>query len=617
LISRDGLAGDCPFHAAKAARPIKQTAILNYCEGDPLPAPSIQEAMKRHQSGDLAGAEVVYREILAKEPENGPALHYLGLLCHQSRRSEEGLEMLRQSVNDNPDIPEFHCNLGVALRDLGGFEESLAHLSRAIHLRPLYPEALNNLGDLLRVVGKLHEAAEVLKHSIQVHDSAAARHNLALTFIADSKIPQAIAAARCGVKLKPTDMNLRKTLARAVALAGDRDAALKAWWETVEANPLDGEAWFGLGNIQRERGEMPEAAAAYERAVQFRPDDGDLLNNFGATMTDLGQPARAIDFGRQALKLRPDAEEIRYNLSLALLMNGELAEGWNCYESRWHCEGHKETLPPLRKPLWDGQDITGKTLLLRTEQGCGDAIQFARYIPLLARRGVKIILQCQAELVSLFSKLEGAQRVIARGEPIGEFNFHLPLVSLPRIFGTTLGTIPADIPYLPADAGKIAQWTSRLARISGFKCGLVWAGNPAHKNDRNRSLPPDVLQPLGEIAGVRFISLQKDFSGPLPAGAMDISADLPDFSDSAAAISQMDLVISADTSIAHLAGALGKPVWTMIPFGPDWRWMIGREDSPWYPTMRLFRQTQRGDWAGVVQRISKELKSLTNRAAAA
>jgi Flp pilus assembly protein TadD len=573
--------------------------------------------MKRHQSGDLAGEEVVYREILAEQPENGPAMHYLGLLCHQSRRSDEGLEMLRQSVNDNPDVPEYHCNLGVALRDLGGFEESLAHFSRAIQLRPKHPEALNNLGDLLRIAGKLHEAREVLSHSIMLHDSPEARHNMALTFLNDGKFAKAAAAARRGVELKPGDSGLRRTLARALAGAGNPAAAIQTWWDAVETNPMDGESWFGLGNALRERGDMPEAAESYERALQFRPNDADLLSNLSATMTDLGRPARGVQLGRNALKLRPDVQEIRYNLSLALLMNGELTEGWDHYESRWHCEGYKGSLPELRKPQWDGSDIAGKTLLLRAEQGCGDAIQFARYIPMLARTGAKILLQCQGELVSLLSKIGGVERVIARGAEIGEYDCHLPLVSLPRIFGTTLATIPAQVPYLSVDAGKISEWKSRLGRIGGFKCGLCWAGNPAHKNDRNRSLPLQILESLGGIAGVRFVSLQKDFSGPLPAGAIDFSGEFRDFSDSAAAISQMDLVISADTSIAHLAGALGKPVWTMIPFGPDWRWMIGREDSAWYPSMRLFRQTQRGDWGGVVDRIARELSALTGQRAAA
>jgi hypothetical protein len=321
-----------------------------------------------------------------------------------------------------------------------------------------------------------------------------------------------------------------------------------------------------------------------------------------------------MEVGRKAVRIAPKSDEARYNLSLALLCAGQFPLGWEFYESRWKCEGYKGTLPSLKEREWDGSDPSGKTILLRAEQGCGDSIQFARYIPLLAKRGANVVLQCQAELTELLGTVPGLARVVSREQDPRQFDFHLPLVSAAGRFNTTPQSIPAQIPYVFPDPNRVAHWSSRLGDLPGLKCGLVWAGNPMHPNDKNRSLPIESLEALLHVRGVSFVSLQKDASAP--SGIMDISRELHDFADTAAALSQLDLLVSADTSAAHLAGAMGLAVWTLIPFAPDWRWMLKSESTAWYPTMRLFRQPTPGDWTSVIGRVASELNTSTNRAAA-
>ena len=292
----------------------------------------------------------------------------------------------------------------------------------------------------------------------------------------------------------------------------------------------------------------------------------------------------------------PDLAEAHWNLALALLATGDFERGWQEHEWRWRANviGPEQS---FRQPLWLGaEDLTGKTILLHNEQGLGDALQFVRYAPQVRQRGARVVLRVQRPLLSLMAGLAGADHVIAEGDALPEFDYHCPLLSLPLAFGTHLQNIPAGIPYLHPAADRLAKWQSILGERTAPRIGLAWSGNPAHKNDRNRSIALKQLLPLLSVPGVRFVSLQRDLReddaavlGNLPA-LVSIGAQLDDFADTAAAISLLDLVITVDTAVAHLAGALGKPVWVLLPFAPDWRWLLKREDSPWYPTARLFRQ---------------------------
>ncbi|MGA3067458.1 MAG: tetratricopeptide repeat protein [Tepidisphaeraceae bacterium] len=582
-----------------------------------MPVATIQNAIRLHESGDLAAAESAYRLLLKSQPDHPMAQHYLGMILHQRGRSEEALKLVRKSLAGASDVPDFHCNLAIILRDTGRLEDAVAALCRAIRMKPRYPQALNNLGDALRMLGKTAEARSVLEQSIEITPAPEAINNLALVCVDEKNFAEAAELSRQVLRQHPANSTAQKTLARALRGGGDLPGSIAAWQSAVKQNPKDPEAHVGLADAQRAAGDLQNAIKAYEQASALKPNWPECLTNYSAALFDTAQVDRAIEVGRKAVRLAPKNHEARFNLSLALLCAGEFREGWEFYESRWHCEGFEGTLAPLPQPAWDGSDLNGKTILLRSEQGCGDAIQFARYIPLLAQRGATVVLQCQTELTDLLAGVPGLSRIVSREEDPGPFDVHLPLLSTARRFHTTPQTIPQQIPYLQPDPARVDLWTDRISGLHGLKCGLVWAGNPLHHHDKNRSLPPQILAPLAAAPGVSFVSLQKNSTTlpPLP-GILNIAPDLHNFADTAAALSQLDLLITADTSIAHLAGAMALPVWTLIPHAPDWRWMLAQDRTAWYPTMRLFRQSTPGDWPTVLQRVVSELKSTGSRVAA-
>jgi Flp pilus assembly protein TadD len=557
-----------------------------------------------HQAGELGRAKAIYRAILDREPNDAMALHYLGVIAHQTGRPAEALAWMKQSIAAAPQVADFHCNFGVLLRDCHRLDEAAAALCTAIQLRPKYPEALTNLGDVLRQQGRLAEAEAVLREAVALRPSAAALNNLGLVLMDRGRPRDAAMCLRDALKHSPREITVVKSLGTALRLAGWITEAVEVGRMAAELGPGDADAFFGLGNSLRAANELPEAADAYRRAAKLCPDNADLLVNLAGTLADLAEVDEAIAVGATAVALRPKSSEARYNLALALLLGGRFEQGWKMYEARWGCEGFMGTLLNRPEPIWDGGDLRGKTILLRAEQGCGDTMQFARYVPLLAARGAKVVLECQEELKRLLEPLAGVGRVVARGEEAGGVDCHLPLLSVAERLGTTLETIPGGVPYLKAPADLEVQWATRLGGYSGLKVGLVWAGNRNHRNDRNRSVKPAELGPLAGMAGVQFFSLQKGVTDrPEIGGMVDLSGELGDYAQTAGVLANLDLLVSVDTSVAHLAGAMGRAVWTLIPHGPDWRWMIGREDSPWYPTMRLIRQKNRGDWSGVISQV--------------
>ncbi len=330
-------------------------------------------------------------------------------------------------------------------------------------------------------------------------------------------------------------------------------------------------------------------------------------------LCDDGHAQEAIAACRQAIALNPDLAIAHSNLSLVLLTFGHFEEGWREHEWRLKC-GPKFRPRLFHQGQWNGEDIAGKTILLYAEQGFGDAIQFARYAPLMADLGAKVVLECHPELVQLFTSLRGIERLVAAGEPLPDFDFHCPVLSLPLAFERRLKIIPAQVPYISPGPQLIDQWKRRIGpKTDAFKAGIVWAGRPTHTNDRHRSMKLRQFAPLAGIEHLEFYSLQKGpattemASAPPGFRLYNFTSDLADFVDTAAMIANLDMIIAVDTAVAHLAGALGKNVWVMLPYAADWRWLRGRNDSPWYPTMRLFRQKSWGDWDGVVGEVRQAL----------
>ncbi len=416
-------------------------------------------------------------------------------------------------------------------------------------------------------------------------------------------------AYEAAVAAQPDLAEAHCNLANAQLRTGSDDAALASARRAIELKPELAEAHNVLGTILRERRRPADALASFLKAARLKPDYGEALNNLGSVLEQEGQVEEAGKYFQHAAAVRPKSAEIHMNLGCNLLLRGEYARGFAEYEWR-------RALPdnPSRrnfgKPDWNGSDLTGRTILLHAEQGVGDTIQFARFIPLVAERGGKIVVECQAAIAPVIGGIAGVARTVAQGQPLGEFDVHFPLLSLPLAFGPTAQSVPGKVPYVFADERIVADWKSKIpAGGKTLRVGLAWAGNPKHKNNRIRSCAPGVLTPLGAVEGVSFFSLQKQADSlPESMRIVDWTAELTDYAQTAALLSLLDLVICVDTSVAHLAGAMGRPTWVMLPTTPDWRWMLEREDSPWYPTVRLFRQKKAGDWAGVVQRVAAELQ---------
>ena len=486
-----------------------------------------------------------------------------------------------QAIALKPDFAEAYSNLGNALKDKGHLDEAIAACAQAISLKPAFAEAHNNLGNALKDKRQLSEA---------------------------------IAAFRRAIDLKPSLAEAHNNLGNALQGKGHWNQAIAAFRQAIKLKPEFAEAHNNFGNAMESKGKLDEAIAAYMQAIALRPDFAEAHSNFGNAMKDKGHLNEAIAAYRRAIALEPDLAQVHNNFGLALLLQADFAQGWEEYEWRWKLKDTVSLRQDIAKPEWDGGHLAGRTILLHAEQGFGDTLQFIRYVPLVQQRGGEAIVVCQPELRRLLQTMTPGLPVVARGQPLPAFDVHCPLLSVPRLFGTDLTNIPDTVPYLHAGAEDIGFWRARLADYSGYlKVGLVWAGSPRHKKDSNRSLKFSSFALLAKVSGVRFFSLQKgeaatEFATP-PQGMelVDMSGELEDFADTAAFIANLDLIVTVDTSVAHLAGAMGRPVWTLLPFAPDWRWLLEREDSPWYPTMRLFRQPAVGDWDSVIQRVAKEL----------
>jgi tetratricopeptide (TPR) repeat protein len=372
---------------------------------------------------------------------------------------------------------------------------------------------------------------------------------------------------------------------------------------------------FGISLIAKKQ--YDDAIRCFQKALRIKPDLAEAYFNLGLAHQDTGKLDDAIRYFRDAIRITPDFTKAHWNLAHLLLLQGDFREGWKEYEWRWKTEDFIANQSGLPHPLWDGSDIAGKTILLQAEQGFGDTIQFIRYAPLVSQRCAKVIVGCHKVIKSLMQSVGNVNEVIAYGEKLPEFDVRCRLLSLPAIFETNLETIPSKAPYISADRNFSEKWRKKLQNDGpALKAGIAWAGSKEHKRDHDRSCPPELLLPLFDIDNIAFYSLQKGeaFEETKHFTAFknfnDYTADIQDFSDTAGIIENLDLVITVDTSVAHLAGALGKPVWTLLPFIPDWRWMLNREDSPWYPTMKLFRQPSEGDWRGIIVKLKEGLQSL-------
>ncbi len=471
-----------------------------------------------------------------------------------------------------------------------------------------HPWALYGLATLAAQVNRPDVAADLYQRAIASKPDLAEAHNdLANLFLQHDQLDNAIASYRRAVAADPRYPEAHSNLCNALRIKGLHDEAIRHGQASLAIDPNSADAASNLGNALQTAGRLDEAIAQHERAAALRPQSAEIWANLGAALGERCEYQRAIECYRRALTIRADLAVAHWNFGCALLQSGEYSNGWREVEWRWRWAGFRAPRRNFQPPQWMGEPLNGKRILLHAEQGFGDAIQFVRYAPMVARMGGRVILECHAELLRLFSHgIEGVEQIVAFSASPPAFDVHCPLLSIPLAVGTTLATIPAEVPYLKNDPELVARWREKIGDEGKFKVGIVWAGRPTHDNDRNRSMAPAALTPLRELNDVRFYSLQKGATAP--PFMTDLTADLNDFADTAAVIENLDLVISVDTSVAHLAGALGKKTWTLLPIRPEWRWLLDREDSPWYPTMKLFRQAQRGNWTDVIERVAAELQ---------
>lgn len=558
---------------------------------NPAPPPfnlgqTIQQALALHQQGRLDEAEKLYNRALKAKRDNFDALHLLGMLNHQRGRAGEAYRLIAAALKVQPRSPDALSNLALVLHALKRDGEALATLDKALALAPGHPDALNNRGTILLDLGRPTEAAAAFDAVL----SAAPRHFQAMV----------------------NRGNARVEIGQAERAMSDYAAALTI----APGHPL---VLYNRGNALHALGRDAEALADYDAAVAAAPGHVNAWLNRGLSLAALNRHGDALASYQRVLTLAPEHAEAHFNTALSLLTLGDYPRGFAEYEWRWKRPG-MAARKELRKPLRSGEGLlAGKTILLHAEQGLGDTIMFARYAPRLARAGAKVILEVQPELKTLLAGIDGPASVIARGEALPAFDLHCPLGSLPLACKTELSSVPADIPYLRASDEAIARWRQRVEALPGPRIALAWSGRAAHVNDRNRSIALTQLEPLLTLDG-SFVSIQRELR---PGDAERLANEpriahwgdeLADFADTAAVLTLCDALVCVDTSVAHLAGALGRPTCLLLPFQPDWRWTLDRERNPWYPGLTLFRQPAPGDWTAVVSRVRAAIvAAATNR----
>ena len=542
---------------------------------------SFDVAWQAHQAGELAKAEEGYRRILQREPRNGRVWFVLGNLCQDQQRTTEALACFRQAAELEPREPEGHFHVGNALLKQEKWTEAEAAYRQCLALKADHLEAHVNLGFALGELQRGQEAETCYRQALQLKND----------------VPE-----------------IHQNLANLVRDRGELNEAVGLYERALMLRPDYAKAHVNLGVALMALGEISAAVEHLRRGVEIEPDFAEAFNSLGAAISVLRRFDEAHAHYEHAIELKPDYADAHWNQSLLWLLQGDFERGWPAYEWRWRCP-RTMPRPSFIEPVWDGSSLEGRTILLYSEQGLGDMLHFVRYAPIVKGFGGRVIVQCQRSLLPLFASCPGIDQLVAQGEPPSKFDVQAALMSLPLILGTRGDNIPADVPYLVGDPVLVEHWRRQLAPLRGFKVGIAWQGNTRHPWDRHRSAALAHFEPLARVSGVQLISLQKGAASP--AGGFEVVSfgNLLDeksgpFMDTAAMMVNLDLVVAVDTSIGHLAGALGVPTWLALNYSADWRWLLDRSDTPWYPTMRLFRQQQPGDWPGVFREMANALDPL-------
>jgi tetratricopeptide (TPR) repeat protein len=573
------------------------------------------QGVRCFREGRLPDAVAAFQAAVRVQPTYADAHGNLGNIFFYQGRYDEAVASYRRALELSPTAGIFYSNLGNVLAHQESFKEAEAACRQAIRLQPDEPGAHNNLANALKGLKKHEEAAASYREALRLKPNfPEAHHNLGLVLMEQKKAPEAIEEYRAAIRLKPDYPDAYASLATALVDQEKIDEGMAAAQEALRLHPGCVTAHWALGVAHLAREQSSEAIRCFEEASRLKADYADPHWARGVALMTQNRAREALAAFGQALRIKPDHPDARFGQSLANLVLGDLGPGFKEYESRTRCQNFG--LRKMEGPEWDGSPLGGRTILLYAEQGLGDTMQFVRYAALVKQMGATVIVECQAALLRLLKRTGGIDRLIGQGSPLPAYDVQASLLSLPAILHTTSATVPVGVPYVMPDEGLVEQWRQELNSRPGFRVGICWQGNHEHKRDRFRSIPLRQFEPLARLEGVKLISLQvghgkeqiQELAGTFQVA--DWSDKLNDFMDTASLMKNLDLVLTVDTSPAHLAGALGVPVWVILPFAPDWRWQLERENSPWYPTMRLFRPREPMKWSEVFQRMVPEVQKL-------
>ncbi len=604
-----------------------------------------------HLEGRLQEAEAIYLHLLEQNPGDVECLHHLGLLHADTNRLDTGIQLIRVAIGIEGPKPWLCRNLGIILERCGDRRGAIGCYRQALVEAPTDHEICVALATLLTLEERHAEAAEIWTtalesttcNSPEEHrcraavanslalagerdqaiehysrllnedpDNLEAIFHRAVAYMQENKRDEAITGFRRTLELAPGHARAANNLGVLEQLGREYQKAIGHYRDAIRNDPSYEAAIYNLGSAWQESNHPKAAICVYRKVLKLKPDHAAAWTNIGNAWLACNQTQTAIECYRQTLAITPQEPAAEWNLGIVSLLRGEMADGWKGYERRFDVKGATPRRP-FTIPTWNGESLAGKSLLIHAEQGLGDTLQFIRYARLFAAAGAEVHVECQPALLPLLEGIAGVHRWhIANGpgvEHLPATDYQLPMLSAPAAANTELTSIPSPGGYLDAPERERRRWAKWLGPKSRRRrIGICWAGNPNHKNDKNRSIPSELLSELDGIGEVDWISLQKGHPLPSSLELWNAARELRDFADTAGLIANLDLVVSVDTSVAHVAGAMGKPVWVLLPFAPDWRWMLDREDSPWYSGARLFRQTQPGAWRPVLNRVAQQLR---------
>jgi tetratricopeptide (TPR) repeat protein len=582
--------------------------------------PDIAEALaigiQRHQAGDLSGADQAYRAILKVQPQHADALHLLGLLQQQAGNTPAALELIQRAIQISPQSHYF-SNLGKIYDNLKQLPAAIECYKRYLAASPSDVPILTNLSICLMQMQRFDEAMPVLERVLQLQPQHAdAWANMAILWRAQDDAAKAIACAERAVQLDPQNADNLSNLGTMYRKVKDYRRAKECHEAALKIRPGHAIYLSNLGNVYDDLCDHHTAEKVLNLALKSDPQNYEAQYNLANVQRNLGRHDEAMQRYQQLLQRNPNHAEVHTSHAVLLLYQHEYAAGWQEFEWRWKLAKPRN----FSQPWWNGESLANKTILLWSEQGLGDTLHFVRYIPLLKAQGARVALSCQAALHPLLKNFPGVDALLAEDETLQQFDYHLPLMSLPRVMQTDRHSIPCSIPYLTADPERVATWRERLKNIAGFRVGIVWQGFKDYMSDQLRSFPLQQYAPLADIPNVQLISLQfgygaeqlRDPKRTFPVHELGPVDQEGAFLDTAAILKNIDLLVSSDTSIVHLAGAMGVPTLLALNLSPNWRWPEGETNSTWYPSIQLFKQTTAGDWPSVVARIATEIRQRSN-----